>query len=418
MIKILFLYNNYEREHTIIKIICNRIKNKNVKIYSVGITDKNLIREIFRIRPYITFTFPITTQNQIYIYEILKVFFHSIIITFTTEGLFDYRNNDVVKTCVGFYDYPSTLIDYHVYWGRLAAKYIGQELFRQNKINGKHQIRIFGNPMYEKIYYKEERIEKLQKDVRDKVLILTGFHGSLYSRQDFINAQDIVNIEGKNKREILQNESVIKWCNTAREEKIYCEKYTQQILNSACENPDILFIIKLHPQEILIKNTHSKKLKYLEKLKNIDNIYIIDKSIPIGTLLPYCKLLVHYGSTADLESYVYRVPTLKLEVTNINNTYMVEASRLTQSTFYADIDDKNAISKYVTELKEKGNLFKESSIVQKQLYDYMNYIDEDSYKPSRKIADFLCGKLKYNKIKLNIKELYEMIDFMIKNYIS
>lgn len=416
MKKILFLYNNYEREHTIIELICNKLISRNVKVFLKGITDKNLIGQIFHIRPHITFTFPITTQNQIYIYEILKIFFHSTIITFTTEGLFDYHNKDAVKMCAGYYGYPPTLVDYHAYWGKLAAKYVGRELFRQNKIIGKYQIRVFGNPAYEKGCCKDEPAELIQKDIRNKVLILTGFHGSLYSKQNLINAQDIINTEGKCAKEILRDEVFVKWCNTITEEKIYCEKYIQHIVDAARENPDILFIVKLHPQEILIKKNHSNKIKYLDKLKNIENIYIIDKSIPIGALLPCCKLLVHYGSTVDLESYIYKIPTLKLELTNVNNTFLVEATRLTQSTFYADIDDKDAISKYVMELKKRGNLFKECITMQKQLLDYMNYVDEEYYKPSEEIASFLCGNLKYHKLKISFGELYKIINFIIKNY--
>ncbi len=418
MKRILFLYNNYEREYTNIELICHELKNKNVKVFVEGIIDKNLVKKLFYIKPHIVFTFPITTQNQIYIYEILKVCFHSIIITFTTEGLLDYHDKDIVKTWVGFYDYSPTLIDYHAYWGRLAAKYIGQELFKQDKILGKYQIKVFGNPMYEKVNKENKYTTIIKDDIREKVLILTGFSITLYSKQDLINAQDVVKIEGKSKKEILEDKVFKKTCERIEEEKIYCQKYIYQIINAAYENPNILFIVKLHPQEILIKKSRSKKIEYLDKLKNIDNIYIIDKSIPIGVLLPYCGLLVHYGSTSDLESYIYKVPTLKLELNNVSNKYAVEANRLTQSTFYADIDDESAISKCVMELKKKGNLFKENTITQQQLYDYMNYIDEYSYKPSRKIADFLCGKLKYNKPKINIKELYKMINFMIKNYIS
>lgn len=414
MKKILFLYNNYEREHTIIELICCKLENKKVVTFREGITDKDLIKKIFRIRPNIVFTFPITTQIQIDVYRILKIFFHSVIITYTTEGLLDYHNKECVKLWSGFYNYPCTLVDYHIYWGRLAAKYIGYELYKQRKLIGKYQIKVLGNPMYEKVYKEDKRLEKIYKDSRNKILILTGFHTSLYTKQDFIYAQDVVNIMGKSKKEILYDESLTKFCEASSSEKEYCEKYIQHIIEAAAANPDILFIVKLHPQEILINKEYPNKIEYLKRLENIENIYVLNKSIPIGTLLPYCKLMVHYGSTTALEAYIYKVPTLKLELTKVKNEFMAETQRLTESTFYADIDEENAISKYVTELKTRGNLFNESIIIQRQLYDYMDYVDEKNYKPSEKIANFLCGHLKYHKMCISIGELYGMMHFIRK----
>lgn len=415
--RIFFLYNNYEREHSNIDLICKKLETKNVVTFRGGITDKNIVNQLFRIRPHIIFTFPITTQIQVELYTMAKLFFHSEIITFTTEGLIDYHDEEVVKVWAGFYRYSPTLVDYHVYWGHYAAKYIGQELHRQNKVVGKHQIKVFGNPMYEKVYSNENKIVEFQHDERIKVLILTGFHAATYSRKDYIHANDIVNTNQKSKKDILNDKILNKYCNCAEEEKIYSEKYIQHIINAANKNPDVLFAVKLHPQEILIKKNNPRKINYLYSLQGIDNIQIIEESIPIGELMPYFKLLVHYGSTVDLEAYTYKVPTLKIEIRNVNNNFLVEANRLTESTFYADIDEPDAISKFIDELKIKENLFRSNSITEKQLYGYMNYLNKESYKPSMEIAEFLCSNLKFHKLKFSICEKIKWVHYLVKKYL-
>lgn len=415
MKKVFFLYNNYERERVIIERICTKLKSKNIDVFQGGITDKNIVKQLFRVRPHIIFTFPITTYAQIDIYMMAKLFFHSKIITFTTEGLAKFREEEVAKIFAGFYDYPSGLIDYHTYWGKYAAKYIGRELYQQHKMQSRNQIRVFGNPMYEKGYSTFPKY-RFSDDMRRKVLVLTGFQGSLYTEQDLIKAQDVVNVKGKSKKEILSDETFKKYKELALEEKKYREKYIQHITDAANNNPEVLFVVKLHPQEILIRQHTPYKLKYLKRLEHIENIQIIDESVPIGSLLSDFHLLVHYGSTVDLEAYIYRVPTLKLELRNVKNNFMSETNRVTASTYYADIDEQDAISKYVSKLKEGKDLFQQNQVTERQLYAYMNYMDEQTYKPSEQIADFLSKPLRFHRLDMSMSEKFKWMKYGIKNY--
>ncbi|MCI8314820.1 MAG: hypothetical protein HFH74_07250 [Lachnospiraceae bacterium] len=415
MKKIFFLYNNYERERVIIERICAKFKLMNISVFRGGITDKDIVKQLFQVRPHIIFTFPITTYTQIDIYMMAKIFFHSKIITFTTEGLAKFQEEEVAKVFAGFYDYPAGLVDYHTYWGRYAAKYIGRELYQQHKMQNWDQIRVFGNPMYEKDYSAFPKY-RFSENVRIKVLVLTGFHGSLYTEQDLLKAQDVVNVKVKSKKEILSDKTFKKYREMTLEEKKYSEKYMQHIIDAADNNPEVLFAIKLHPQEILIRQRTPYKLKYLKRMEHIENIQIIDESIPIGSLLPDFQLLVHYGSTVDLEAYIYKVPTLKLELRNVKNNFMSETNRVTASTYYADIDEQDAISKYVVKLKEGKDLFRKNQITEKQLYAYMNYMNEQTYKPSEQIADFLSKPLKFHRLNLSVFEKLRWMKWGIKNY--
>jgi len=414
--RIFFLYNNYERECVIIERISERLKPGKIAVFQGGITDGDIAQKLICARPHIVFTFPITTYVQIDIYMMAKILFHAKIVTFTTEGLADFRKEDVAKVFAGHYDYPPGLVDYHVYWGKYAAKYIGRELYQQNKMQSRGQIRVFGNPLYEKNCC-PTAADCVARDDRCKVLVLTGFHGSAYTDKDFISAQDVINVEGKSRKDILNDETFIKYKEMAVEEKKYSEKYVQQIIDAANGNPDVLFVVKLHPQEILTRQRASYKLKYLKRLEHIENIWMITESIPIGDILSDFRLLVHYGSTVDLEAYLYKVPTLKLELRNVNNNFMCEANRMTASTFYADIDDSDAVSRYVSRLKEEKKLFRQNRRTEKQLYAFMNYTVGQPYKPSEQIADFLSGDLRFHRLDLSISKQLKWLKWFFKKYI-
>ncbi len=45
-------------------------------------------------------------------------------------------------------------------------------------------------------------------------------------------------------------------------------------------------------------------------------------------------------------------------------------------------------------------MFQRNREVEKQLYEYMNYVPGKSYRPSKEVADFLSGRLKFHKLKI------------------
>ncbi len=402
MKKILFLYNNYEREHVNIERISKELqKKKGIKVYQISCMDKDLPKRLLQLRPHIIVTYPITTYIQIYMYMLAKICCRSLIVTFTTEGLIDYYDKEVLKLWAGAYDYSPTLVDYHIFWGRALAKHLGRELHIQNKVLAKSQIKIAGNPMYEKEWgCSSPEARQLMRDRRSKVLALTAFSRILYTKQDLINAQDIVNVQGRRKDEIVRDETFVQYMEAIEKERAYCEKYIAHIVNAARRHKEILFIVKLHPHEIESIKAGRRKMKYLEPLRQFENIKLIEKSIPISELLPLSRLMIHYGSTVDLESYLYKTPTLKLEQRDIVNRYMTESKRLTASTYYEDIDEVGVLEKYMERIEAGDNLFQRNREVEKQLYEYMNYVPGKSYRPSKEVADFLSGRLKFHKLKI------------------
>ena len=141
---------------------------------------------------------------------------------------------------------------------------------------------------------------------------------------------------------------------------------------------------------------------------------VVKESIPIGVLLSQVDFMVHYGSTVDLEAYIYGVPTLKLEWEAENKMFFVEGIRLTESTYYEDVRDKTAIDKYIRLLKKSVSLFRENKNVEKQLYECMNYKLNQEYYPSREFAIFLNSINKKNKLRLRKKEYINFFQWIGK----
>ena len=250
---------------------------------------------------------------------------------------------------------------------------------------------------------------------KNSILILTGFSLAEYTLKDLINAQDVVKINGRTKKQILDDPVLKETLEAVENEKIYCKKYIDTILDAASKNEDTLFIIKLHPIEIQLKK-NKKEPRYLERLKNIKNIVIIEDTWPIGALLHHCSLMVHYGSTVDLEAYIYEVPTLKLENNIPYNELLCSTIRLTSSTYYGNIDDNQILDKYVKGIKKGTVKFKKNSQTEKQLETIMNYKIGCEYNPSERIAKFLCSNLHKNKLHLSLSEWKEILKKMLELY--
>ena len=408
----MFLYNNLERERVNIEFVKEELELLGNKVHMMHLASGDILRKLLKIRPDIIVTFPITTQNQIYIYTFAKIICGSIIVTFTTEGLIDFENQENLALSAGIYDYSDKLIDYHTFWGVPVAEKLGAILQEQNKLCDVKRIKVFGNPMYEKgrvleYYGRDEIVQKLGKKNQKKVLVLSGFHASNYDKKEILNAQDIINADN------CDEEQMDKILDSFRIQRLYLDKYIDNILFAAQENPDILLLVKLHPQEILMYKGN-RKLPYLEKIENIDNIMVVKESIPIGVLLSQVDFMVHYGSTVDLEAYIYGVPTLKLEWEAENKMFFVEGIRLTESTYYEDVRDKTAIDKYIRLLKKSVSLFRENKNVEKQLYECMNYKLNQEYYPSREFAIFLNSINKKNKLRLRKKEYINFFQWIGK----
>lgn len=321
----------------------------------------------------------------------------------------------------GIFDYSPALVDYQLFWGNRVSEVLGSKLLEQNKVKNKEQIVVIGNPMYEKneidkLYRNNAFLQVLKmerKKFKQAILVVTGFHGGSYKLKDIVSVGDIVNTKGKSKEEIINDPMVEKYKDAAEKEKMYRKEYISKVIESAKKYPDVLYIVKYHPQEMMrIRIGQANWVSYLNVLKGYKNILIIDKNISIGAILPCCNMLVHYGSTVDMEAYLYKIPTLKF-IMESNNDFLVESSNKLGATYLEDIFS-GTLSPYVDMLLEGKNLFKENAEKEKDLDDYMGYKMHQEYTPSQNLADFLSSDLKYNKINLNAEDYKEIAKFVVR----
>lgn len=419
--RLLFLYNNWDREHVIIEIFAKKIKkNLDIMCYKVGMLDADLIKKIVHVCPNIVITFPVGSYRQIVVYEFIKKMFNCIIMTYTIEGYLALQNDEQVKRSCGIFDYSSSLIDYHLFWGTKLAEVLGTKLLEQNKIKKKEQIVVIGYPLYEKgeiakLYSNNDYVQIIKRErkrYRKLILVATGFYGGSYKLKDLVGVGDIVDIKGKSKQEILNDPMVRKYHDAAEKLKVYRKEYISKVIEAAKKYPEVLFIVKYHPQEIMrIRIGQPYWVSYLNALRGYKNIMIVDKNIPVGSILPYCDLLVHYGSTVDMEAYIYKVPTLKFKMES-DNDYLSPSSDKHSATYIENIFG-GTINPYIDMLLEEKNLFIENIEKENDLNDYMNYKMNQEYTPSQNMVDFLSSDLKYNKISLNLKDYKEILKFII-----
>ena len=420
--KLMFLYNNWDREHVIIEIFAKRIKkNLDINCYKVGMLDADLIKKIIQVRPNIVITFPVASYRQIIVYKFIKKMFKSIILTYTTEGYLDLENEEQVKMFCGIFDYSPELVDYHLFWGNRVSEVLGDKLLEQGKVKNREQMTVIGNPMYEKeeivkLYSHNTLIQTLKserKKFKQAVLIVTGFHGGSYEIQDIVSVGDVVDIKGKSKQQIMNDPMVKRYLDVAEKEKIYRREYLFKIIESAKKYPEVLYIVKYHPQEMMrIRTGQSNWVSYLNVLKGYKNIFVIDQNIPIGVVFPYCSMLVHYGSTVDMEAYLYKIPTLKFTMIS-DNDFLVESSNKLGATYLEDIFE-GTLDLYVDLLLDGKNLFKENAEKERDLDDYMGYRIDQKYTPSQNLVDFLASDLKFNTINLSVKDYKELLKFIIR----
>lgn len=398
---ILFYYNNYERECRIIRFISDELKkHESDMIISLLQADCGIdtLFRVIELKPDIIFTFPITTEYQSVQYSYIKLLINPYIICFSTEGFFILDENGGFDDQLGYYDYGENVIDEFIAWGRKPAGIYDKGLKKEGKIKQNDTINYFGYPLYErnKIECDDNNIItdfiKSKKSERN-ILVLTGFDGAEYDREAIINCEDLID----KKLEFAEREKKIDETITlCKNIKRFREDYLELICKLAKKHPDWGFWVKLHPHEIKTRTTSPDKAFDYEKYFNkFDNIHVISQNVPISGLLIQCDVLIHYGSTAFMESYIYEKKDLLLVGRNEKRTQR----NMTQCCMYVDEFDR--IDEYL------GNDGFISDInIDNFIFEWMNYKKGEKYEPSRKIAEFILNTYDgNNKKKVRLKDL-------------
>lgn len=401
--KILFYENNPSRETPMVSFIKDELRKKNdtLEFYEMPFrTDKESFGSILRLAPDIIFTFPITLQIQTVQYTLLKYLLDAKIITFATEGLFDFDDEDLQRNVAGYYDYSCQLIDYECYWGSKAAEVCGNLRLEKKRLRTRERIKVFGYPLYEKekvkLYYKDydivNSVVDISKKAKKNILIVTGFQGADFTEEQIIGVGDYVPAEQES---VEFHERLEKMKETFKQVRNLRNEYVNLINRLAKELPDFHFWVKLHPSEIRNIEENDVPYDYFKELQ-ASNISILAENIPIGAIMDVMDCMIHYGSTTSLEAYIYKIPTIYL--------FYGQKSKFHESISTVDIEvrDYEKVLQFV--LSEM--CFRENEKASKLLYDGMNYIEGKSYKPTECIAEFINEIIDEKNLRIKSSDVF------------
>lgn len=334
----------------------------------------------YKYSPDMIITFLPRTSHVSDFLTLMKYMNHSIIIAIPTEGLMSLDYNQMQRL-VGLNSYSANLVDYYYFWGKSMADQAGKALLEQKKVLSRDQIRVFGYLPYEKDMIKRYRksspilkeIVKKKDEYERTVMFVTGFMGADITIEEMA-IEGSLNIRDKDAIELCRKRIEIN--------KYYRDNYIDILKRSAEKYKNIFFLVKMHPVEIESMARGGKGL--YDELKQYSNIMLLDKPEPISNFLDYIDLFIHYGSTAALEAYIYKIPTVQL----INDHPEIFPNSCGVSYFESTKQINISNSEEFFSAIEKGIDYVNLEETDKTLKGLMNYDVNSPYHPSQILGGF------------------------------
>lgn len=343
-------YHLEKREKKIFDLVSMRIRqlayDADIRILDF---DEGTVKALYE-KPDIIITFPTRDDLVVSRLTALKVLLNCKIIVLETEGLINYSDEDATRRRIGFNTYDPQLVDYYFYWGSHPRNIFAELLRKDSKVSSDKRVDYCGYVMYDlalstqtniytqmKTHYYSER-----SGYKRAVLFLTGFNDVDATDNNAIK-RELDSYKEQSTFSMDENGNIrdedIEWAkNKIIHEALYRDRYIQLIKCYAERNPEVLVWVKTHPMEDLNID------KYKKSFEQNKNISIICEDIPVGVLISLSDILVHYGSTAGLESYIYKKPTLW-----INGSGSNAGGEMYESTYMYDIDAKETILEFLGE---------------------------------------------------------------------
>lgn len=378
-----------EREFVISEMIKEEIlrmdKNADVRIRNFD----HVREEVWEFCPNIILTIPPRNYWVSNWLTMVKGALGCSIVSLLPEGFFFHTEKDDWKKYVGVNNYSNKLVDAFLFWGNKTKKGYLDILIEDSKITEEERAKIVGYAYYDIKRFKEyvKRIpmpgvaQKWIQKSGKHVLCLTGFMVADYSIKEF---QIEGSIGGDKKQFNLEVQKAEKWIKAYRE---YRKKYIDNLIQCAVKNPDISFLVKLHPAEFAVY-FKGERYQFYHVLDRYSNIYLLDEAIPLGVLLPYADIMIHYGSTSGLEAYLYKVPTLHFFNKACGEDSQMPGYCIYQSNQEVSLDDFEQFNKSVV----NGVSFDELEDVEEILYEQFDWKkDKKDYHPAEKIAKYVLA---------------------------
>lgn len=400
----MFLYHVKEREYEIISLISQQIRRicSNVEIRSGELYSS--ILETIQFMPDVIVSIPPRDFYASNYLTVLKVVTGAVVISMSTEGYYVFTPEEI-RTVIGFNSYAKELVDYYLMWGEKTKDILGDALYKSGKVTSKHRVKSTGYVWYEKdrvidSFKKYNIYEPLQKwlgQYKKNILIVTGFLIADSSVKDYQILGYFGDDKSLNKRSALE---ITKARESIAAEYQFREKYINMIVSLAKNNPDIGFVVKLHPIEI------ENKVNCYNKLSEYSNIFLIKQPVPVGMALNYVDVLIHYNSTCNWEAYIYNVPTIQMYDDSKKTSYRFDWQTMGDSTYVINISDFQELDGRIKE----GVIFRKSQSAEKTLLDLYNWRFEKPYKAIEKNAYYISMAKSHQRLGYKDKEVLNAIN--------
>ena len=378
--KIILAYQQKNRDLIYFEYIRDQIlkldKSSTVKI--IDATKKlDLILESLKIRPDVIFTIPFKAKFNSIPNYIIKFFYKTRIITFTTEGVFNFNSSKNFVFGVGNGIHDDNLIDNYIFWGKKTGNIIGKELLKLKKIKNLDVIKIAGYPRLE--YYNNEsdfRSEFFKKyNLQQFDFIFLFVSGYQMANQ---------NLNSLKKSKAIKKVQLPYYNNLIEDVRKNRKQFVQTLNDLADNNKNIFFIHKIHPNEKLIDYEFNSKSNL--KIFSDENYNIMD-------LMKICDFFFHYGSSTVIDSIICKKPSIYFYTEKTENHF---------SDFESVSDVRinlNKLLDFVNDEKFLKIKIKNNQISKRFAENYFNYFNDKNYHPSKEIAKIILTNKDIYKIK-------------------
>jgi len=377
----LLLHNARFREEYISDFIIeeiNRLDSKAEIYRTFWAEEENNIGDIVHFNPDVILTFPFTISDLIEEISAIKCICGCKVCTFTTEGYVEL--SEIHDSYIGFYDYPSDLIDHYMFFGPAYEEEFMKWQVECGRATLTTPHESVGYPMYEfdkltSHAYLQNSVGSIfdgQGTYKKTILVLSGFNEANKDYNDVIRSNDAYDANAYDAEAQIEGRLRL-----IEETRTYREAYYNMLLELADKNRECLFIIKLHPMEI---DSYDRNVGYdFNEFERLENVKLIKRNIPLGALLPRTDCMIHYGSTACAEAYILGVKTIFI------NGFLFDGIGSYASFDASDTEGlSNCInSDYVVASNPDNDAF---------CYDFFNYKKGNEYHPSELIANILLSE--------------------------
>jgi surface carbohydrate biosynthesis protein len=394
--RIVIILNHADRERRNINKLKKAINHNNpsIEVHILPYRDKSFVFKVLEISPQVIMTFPFTAATTSRAFYLLKYLLNCVLVSFRAEGIMNLESEIQRKAFTGFEKYGVNLVDYEIFWGPGMARTIGNMLLEQSKISSLDRINWFGSPIvedYVKPSYEgscslpDHISKKISQYSKERiVLIATGFLFAEYTDKNILVAGDIVDRSSVTfQQDFEEAQNAVQLCRRFR------EMWIDVIIRNALKYSNLLFVVKTHPQEIVVYR--NKNVAPYEIFNKYNNILLINETIPFRSLINESSLLFHYGSTTSIEAYLSQVPSVFVDSKQLDlkgNKLLFTADIGIPSTISADISE---VSSIISKHHEYPIPFELNDETERKLNEFFGYKRGGEYDPSNRIAKFLIS---------------------------